>query len=85
MLEQLLAILKSGGPHTLRELAAKLDTTPELVRMMLEGLAARGHLRTSDAPCDSNCGRCGLRAQCVLNLRARRYLLSLPNQRENRP
>lgn len=78
MLDRLVAILKTAGPHTVHELAEQLDTTPALVQMMLDDLARRGYLRRLTESCNSKCAGCSLRIGCVLNPAGLRYVLNLP-------
>jgi len=78
MLDRLVSILKTNGPHTVHELAEKLGTTPALVQMMLDDLARRGYLRRVNESCDSKCAGCSLRIGCVLNPAGLKYMLNLP-------
>lgn len=63
MLEKLLAEIQAGGSLDTVTLAEKLNTSPELVRVMLEHLERSGHIR-SYAACDTGCGECGLKNMC---------------------
>ncbi len=64
-----MALLKEGGTYRVADLARALDTTPELVEMMLEDLARRGQIRPVEATCPSSCADCPLSGQCSLPLR----------------
>lgn len=63
MLEQLLAEIQAGGTLEVRALAARLNTTPALVEMMLEHLARSGKI-ASYRRCEGACGGCGLKDAC---------------------
>ena len=67
MLLKLLDLIQKGGSLTPITLAAKLDTTPTMVEMMLEELTRRGLLKVSDFQkiCDQDtCGSCYLAKSC---------------------
>ncbi|HHN94259.1 MAG TPA: hypothetical protein ENK17_05780 [Anaerolineae bacterium] len=65
MLEQLLELLRAGGTHRVQDLARALDTTPEMVTAMLEGLGRMGYLKPVSASCDGECRRCPLAGMCA--------------------
>lgn len=72
MLERLIALLEEGGTYRVADLARALDTTPELVEMMLEDLARRGRIRPVDPTCPSShaaCADCPLASHCSVPLR----------------
>ncbi len=64
MLEKLLTEIRSGGTFETGVLAAKLDTTPELVEAMLEHLQRAGYIRPYRT-CGDACGGCSLREECL--------------------
>lgn len=64
MLDQLLEILKAGGTHRVSDLARALDTTPELVEMMLEDLSRAGYVKPV-ATCTEDCASCPLANSCI--------------------
>jgi len=64
MLEKLLEILRAGGTHRVSDLAHALDTTPELVEMMLEDLARAGYVKPV-AACPGACASCPLVSTCI--------------------
>ncbi|MBN1953941.1 MAG: Lrp/AsnC family transcriptional regulator [Anaerolineae bacterium] len=66
MLERLLGLLRDGGSYHIAGLAQALDTTPALVRMMLEDLARRGYLRSVGAKCNGQCNGCALAGLCAV-------------------
>ncbi len=64
MLDRLLEILKAGGTHRVSDLARALDTTPELVEMMLEALSRAGYVKPV-ATCAETCSACSLADSCI--------------------
>ncbi len=72
MLERLIALLEEGGTYRVADLARALDTTPELVEIMLEDLARRGIIRPMEMTCPSSraaCADCPLTSHCSVPLR----------------
>lgn len=65
MLEQLLAEIRSGGTLEVSALAIRLNTTPELVTVMLEHLQRSGYLRAYEG-CEQACAACSLKSACQL-------------------
>ena len=65
MLSRLLELLREGGTHRVADLARALDTTSELVEVMLEDLARMGYLRRVGGACGSHCGACSLAGLCA--------------------
>ena len=63
MLEKLLEEIRSGGTFDTAALAQRLETTPELVKLMLEQLQQMGHIKAYEA-CTSSCEQCGLKTSC---------------------
>ncbi|MCS7011029.1 MAG: FeoC-like transcriptional regulator [Anaerolineales bacterium] len=63
MLEQLLAEIRGGGTLEVSVLAKRLNTTPDLVTVMLEHLQRSGYLRSYE-PCDDTCNECALKSAC---------------------
>ncbi len=64
MLERLLDLVQSGGTRHIDDLARELNTTPELVRVMLEKLSRIGYLKAVDGACSTQCGGCPLACSC---------------------
>ncbi len=64
MLEKLMEILRAGGTHRVSDLARALDTTPELVEMMLEDLTRAGYVKPV-AACSEACAACPLADACI--------------------
>lgn len=65
MLNRLLELLQEGGTRRIRYLADELDTTSELVQVMLEDLARMGYLRRVSAECSDRCTACPSSGTCV--------------------
>lgn len=65
MLTELLARLRAGGVRRVADLARELDTTPELVELMLEELTRLGYLRTLEQQCGAACEGCGMSGLCA--------------------
>jgi predicted ArsR family transcriptional regulator len=65
MLNKLLELLHEGGARRIRDLADELDTTPELVQLMLQDLARMGYLKHVDAECPATCTACPMSGSCV--------------------
>jgi hypothetical protein len=66
MLNQLLDLLRSGGTRRVADLARELDTTPELVEVMLEDLCRMGYLRRVGGECGGKCGACPVAGLCAV-------------------
>jgi DNA-binding Lrp family transcriptional regulator len=65
MLNRLLELLREGGARRIRDLADELNTTPELVQLMLESLTRMGYLKRVGAACSAQCAACPLSGTCV--------------------
>ena len=65
MLNQLLDLLRAGGIHRIADLARALETTPELVEVMLEDLVRMGYLRQVGGQCGQSCAGCSLAGLCA--------------------
>jgi DNA-binding IscR family transcriptional regulator len=65
MLNRLLALLQAGGTHRVADLAHRLETTPELIEVMLEDLARMGYLKPVGEECGGGCGGCSLAGLCA--------------------
>jgi hypothetical protein len=63
MFDKLVKEIQSGGSFDINTLAQRLDTTPELVKLMLEQLQKMGHIKAYEA-CTSSCDHCGLKSSC---------------------
>lgn len=65
MLEQLLAEIRQGGPLTTTILANRLNTSVEMVNVLLERLVQFGFIRTIEPACDeASCHGCSLGGLC---------------------
>jgi len=65
VLKQILARLDEGRPWTVETLAEELDTTTEMVLVVLEDLVRRGYLRTVGSSCGGGCAACSMSGSCV--------------------
>jgi hypothetical protein len=65
MLNQLLELLRSGGTRRVADLARELDTTTELVELMLEDLHRMGHLKRVEGRCGEVCASCSMSGLCA--------------------
>lgn len=63
MLEQLLNEIRLGGSLEINVLAARLNTSPQLVAAMLEHLQRLGFIRDY-VNCADGCGGCSLKSAC---------------------
>jgi hypothetical protein len=63
MLEQLLTEIRAGGTLEASALAARLNTSPQMIEALLEHLRRAGRLRAYE-PCGDGCGSCGLKQGC---------------------
>ena len=63
MLEELLKLIKEGGSFDTALLAKKLNTTPEMIKAMMDHLRRNGLLKVYD-PGESSCGQCSLAGVC---------------------
>jgi predicted ArsR family transcriptional regulator len=76
MLNRLLEQLRSGGTHRVADLARALETTPELVEMMLEDLVRMGYLKQVGGACERNCAGCSLAGLCAAGESGRVWALT---------
>ena len=65
MLHRLLQMLRAGGTHRVGDLARELDTTPQLVEVMLDDLARMGYLKQVSGGCSDGCGSCPMSGLCA--------------------
>lgn len=63
MLEQLMAEIRVGGTLEAGALAARLNTSPQMVEALLEHLRRSGLLRAYET-CGDGCSGCGLKQGC---------------------
>lgn len=63
MLQALIKEIERGGPLEVNRLAASLDTTPEMITMMLETLQKSGFLKQYQS-CEDGCAGCSLSSAC---------------------
>lgn len=64
MLNQLLALLDTGGTWRVSDLAAALGTSPDLVNAMLGHLVQSGKLDLPEQSCTEACTGCSLQKNC---------------------
>jgi predicted ArsR family transcriptional regulator len=64
MLEQLLAEIRTGETFTIADLAARLKTSPQMIRSMIEQLVRSGMIHSYTPPCQDTCQACTLANQC---------------------
>ncbi|MBN2550753.1 MAG: hypothetical protein JXB15_16430 [Anaerolineales bacterium] len=64
MLQKLLDEIRQGRVQEVSELAARLDTTPQMVEILLEHLQRSGYLRLYSG-CESSCQGCALKNSCT--------------------
>lgn len=63
MLEQLMAEIRAGGTLEVGTLAARLDTSPQMVVAMLEHLRLSGFIQAY-SNCGDSCMGCSLKSSC---------------------
>ncbi len=76
MLNQLLELLRQGGTHRVADLARELDTTPELIEMMLEDLCRMGYLKRVGGGCSEKCGTCPMAGLCAAGSEGQLWVLA---------
>ena len=64
MLDKLIHEIQSGGTLEPVLLSSRLDTSPQLVRAMLDHLERLGVLQNLSKCVDSGCGICSLSSSC---------------------
>ena len=74
MLRELLKEIANGGTVTVAELARRLNTSEETIRMMLEELERLGLRKAGRPACSAKCEGCPYQAGCPLSARARRWI-----------
>ena len=70
MLEKLLHEIRAGGTLETATLAARLDTTPQLIEAMLEHLQRSGLIKDY-VNCGDGCQGCNVRDACVKQTRSK--------------
>lgn len=76
MLDELLARLQDGGTRRVVDLARELETTPELVELMLEDLVRMGYLKPMEHACGAACAGCGMSGLCAAAAGDRTWILA---------
>jgi hypothetical protein len=64
MLIELLGLLRGDRTRSLRDLAQALNTTLEMVEIMLENLERMGYVRQISTACGKGCGSCEVNDSC---------------------
>jgi hypothetical protein len=64
MLEQLLVEIQKGGTLEAAALATRLNTSPQMVKVMLGHLEQMGKLKDLAGCEDGGCAQCGLAGSC---------------------
>ena len=85
MLTELLDLLREGGTHRVKDLAQALDTTPQLVELMMEDLAGMGYLKAASSPCGGHCNRCDLGGMCAIASGGRIWTLTERDSDDSAP
>jgi hypothetical protein len=83
MLNRLLDLLRAGGTRRVADLARELDTTPELVEVMLEDLCRKGYLRQVAGGCGEKCASCSMSGLCAAGGDGQLWVLAEPNRPGN--
>lgn len=65
MLNRLLHLLEEGGTRRVSDLAKELETTPELVEVMLEDLTRMGYVKPVTSECSDKCATCPMSDACA--------------------
>jgi DNA-binding IscR family transcriptional regulator len=76
VLNRLLELLQAGGTHRVTELARQLETTPELIEVMLDDLARMGYLKPVGGECGGACAGCSLAGLCATGTDGRVWALA---------
>lgn len=64
MLQKLLTEIQSGGSFEVKNIASRLNTTPEMVVAMLQHLQRSGQLKNFPI-CEDACNGCALKSACL--------------------
>lgn len=79
MLQRLLLELQESPTLSVEELAARLQTTPAMVELMLEHLARQGRIEAVKF-CETGCKGCPLGSLCRAEKRQRLWQLKVPSR-----
>ena len=75
MLNRLLDLIRKGTTRQVSDLARELETTPELVEMMLADLERMGYLRRVESECAVECGGCPQANTCAAGEPGRTWVM----------
>ena len=67
MIKKLLAMIKEGKVHSIREMAQILNVSQDLVEQMISDLVRKGYLKEQPQECSRLCGDCSLKQLCLHN------------------
>jgi len=76
MLFELLEMLRSGGTHTLKDMARQLDVSEMLVQSMIHELVHLGYLKLAAQSCPGSCEGCPTASCCAIGLEGRLWTLT---------
>jgi hypothetical protein len=76
MFKEVLRLAIERNTISSEELALALDTSPELVHLMLEELVRRDYLQAVVRGCSAACKRCPLRGACLHCRQSRIWMLT---------
>ena len=76
MIDRLLELLRAGGTHRVSDIAGSLETTPQLVKAMLDELGRMGYLRQLGAQCGQGCDVCPIVGMCTAEASGRVWTLT---------
>jgi hypothetical protein len=76
VLFKLLDILRSGGAHTLKEIARRLDVSETLAQSMIDELVRLGYLKLAAQVCPGNCKACPMASCCANGAAGRLWTLT---------
>ncbi len=77
MLEKLLGMIRSGGTYDINTLATQLETTPRMVKVMLNHLQLIGVIQPYQA-CAESCNGCYFRNTCEPDCRDHPHGAEMP-------
>ena len=81
MLEKLLRIMATGGVHSYKELARRLEIAEALLDTMLADLVRMGYLRLTHESCCASCEYCPMGDACAVGHAGRVWVLTEAGQR----
>ena len=76
MLFELLEMLRSGGTHTIKDMARQLDVSEMLVQSMINELVRLGYLKLAAQTCPGSCEGCPMVSCCAIGSKGRLWTLT---------